>query len=130
MTLSRRTAIVPKVVMSATAAAVASIPVVACLGHDDAGNTNYILLAIGGFAAVGNAGGVADTPGKAGSGGYGGIDVLLAGAAGEDDAAGAGGVAAAKGGAGGSAGAISSGGVGFIVLAAAAFGGEAGGRER
>ena len=130
MTLSRRTAIVPKVVISATTAAVASIPLVACLGVDAPSNKNYIALAIGAFGGLGNATGLSGT---GGSGGSGGIDVLIIGGAiGEGDAAGEGGAVSAGGvaGAGGAAGATSSGGVGFIVLAAAAFGGEAGGTER
>ena len=111
---ARRTAIVPRVVMTVTAAAVLPAQFVAC--SSSSSGPNYIALAVGAFGgmAEGGAGGAANHGGTAGTGGHGGSEVMMGGAAGEA----------------GEGGTVSVAGTGFIVLAAAAFGGEAGGNNR
>ncbi len=119
MTVSRRTAIVPRIVMTATAAAVVPLQIIACSSDSGPG---YIALAIGAFGGIngeagkgggggtGGAGGHGGTASTGGNGGHGGTEVMMGGATST----------------GGNGGTTSRAGAPFIVLAIAAFGGEAG----
>ena len=133
---SRRTAIVPRVLMGTAVAGIVPMQLAACSGSSTtdsgssgsggqtshagaaghAGSTSsggsptgfggYIALAV---AAYGNFGGTLAIAGHGGTGGHGGTEVMMGGSAGEGGAAG-------ESPFGGTA--------GFIVLAAAAFGGH------